>query len=63
MLVTGIRIVPTDTANFLMESQVKQAPKKELIKHSDDSFDEVLAMEMRLLDVNYIRTMSLLGGK
>lgn len=59
----GIKVVKPTILSFLMESQIKETPKKELIKDAYKlSFDEILAEEQRKLDVNYIRAMAVLGG-
>jgi len=50
---------------FLMESQIKETPKKEFIKEGEIelSFNEMLAEEQRKLDVNYIKAMLILGRR
>lgn len=63
MMISGMRVENSQMAEFLMESHVKKELPKERIKQSEDSFDEMLAAEIRLLDVNYIRTMNILGGR
>lgn len=60
----GIKVVKPTILSFLMESQIKETPKKEFIKEENElSFDEMLAEEQRKLDVNYIKAMVVLGGR
>lgn len=58
-------VTPANTTEFLMESQIKEAHRKEFIKETESrlSFDEMLAEEQRKLDVNYIKAMAVLGGR
>lgn len=62
MMMSDIRIANPQMAEFLMNSQIKKETQKATIKSCDNSFDEILSEEIRRLDVNYIRTMGILGG-